>query len=113
MKPEHYMFVSNEPDVFTDIYNTKILGNYVKFDLELKDKDGEFINEGELHVQIVSEMYMPLVVKRFNPFEGKLSLTMGNEYIGSCDAMFIIRLKSDKIVDTSKSEVDIEFLNEI
>lgn len=111
MKPEHYVFVSNEPDSFTDIYTTKVLDNYVKFDLELKDKDGEFISESELHAQIVSEVYMPLVVKRFNPFTGKLSLTIGNEYIGSCDAMFILRLKSDRILDTSKSKIDVEFLN--
>ena len=111
MKPEHYLFVSNEPDDFTDIYTTKIIGNYVKFDLELKDNDGKLINEGELHVQVVSEMYMPLIVKRFNPFEGKLSFTIGNEHIGSCDAIFIIRFKSDRIVDTTKSNVDVEFLN--
>jgi len=113
MKPEHYVFVSNEFDSFTDIYTTKALGNYVKFSIELKDKDGKLIDEGELHPQIVSETYMPLVVKRFNPFEGKLSLTMGNEYIGSCDAMFIIRFKSDRIIDTSKSKVEVEFVNDI
>jgi hypothetical protein len=88
-----------------------VLDNYVKLDIELSDKDGNLIEEGELHVQIVSEVYMPLVVKRFNPFQGKLSITIGNEYISSCDAMFIVRFKSDKILDTSKSKVDVEFLN--
>jgi len=113
MKPEHYIFVPNEPDGFSDIYNTKILDNYVKLDLELKDENGQLINEGELHVQIVSEVFMPLVVKRFNPFEGKLSLTIGNEYIRGCDAVFIVRFKSDRIIDTSKSKVEVEFLNDI
>ena len=112
MKVEHYVFEPNQPDSFTDIYSTKILDNYVKLNLELKDKDGKLINEGELHVQILSELYMPLVVKRFNPFEGKLSLTIGNEHISGCDAMFIIRFKSDRVLDTSKSTVDIEFLSE-
>lgn len=111
MKPEHFVFVSNEPDSFTDIYNTKALDNYVKLDIELSDKDGNLIEEGELHVQIVSEVYMPLVVKRFNPFQGKLSITIGNEFIGSCDAMVIVRFKSDRILDTSKSKIDVEFLN--
>ncbi|NYT03561.1 MAG: hypothetical protein GKC00_02515 [Candidatus Methanofastidiosa archaeon] len=111
MKAEHYVFVSNEQDGFNDIYTTKILDNYVKLDLELKDKDGKLIDEGELHVQIVSELYMPLIVKRFNPFEGKLSLVVGNDHIGKCDAVLVIRLKSDKIVDTAKSKVDVEFLN--
>ncbi|MCC7573730.1 MAG: hypothetical protein KO464_10185 [Candidatus Methanofastidiosum sp.] len=111
MKAEHYVFVSNEPDVFTDIYTTKTLDNYVKFNIELNDKDGNLVNEGELHVQIVSELYMPLIVKRFNPFEGKLSLVVGNEHIGNCDAVFVIRLKSDRILDTTKSRIDVEFLN--
>ncbi|KYC45625.1 MAG: hypothetical protein APG12_00756 [Candidatus Methanofastidiosum methylothiophilum] len=111
MKPEHYVFIPNEVDSFTDIYNTKILDNYVKLDLELHDKDGKLINGAELHIQILSELYMPLVVKRFNPFDGKLSLTIGNEHLAGCDAMFIIRLKSDNIIDTTKSKVDIEFLS--
>ncbi len=111
MKPEHYSFKSNEPDSFTDIYTTKVLDNYVKFDIELKDKDGNFINEGELHTHIMSDLYVPLIVERFNPFDGKLSLTMGNDNLGSCDAVFVIRLKSEKILDTSKSKIDVEFSN--
>ncbi|NMC77146.1 MAG: hypothetical protein GYA60_07635, partial [Candidatus Methanofastidiosa archaeon] len=49
MKVEHYVFEPNKPDSFTDIYSTKILDNYVKLNLELKDKDGNLIDEGELH----------------------------------------------------------------
>ena len=113
MKPEQYEFVSNKPDAFSDIYSTKVLGNYAKFELELRDENNNLINEGELHVQILSEVFVPLVVKRFNPFEGKLSLTIGSDYIGLCDAFFLIRFKSEKIIDISKSKMDIEFVNDI
>ncbi len=112
MKPIHYEFNSNKPDVFSDIYSTKTLGNYAKFELELRDKDNELINEGELHVQILSELFMPLIVKRFNPFEGKLSLTIGNEHISLCEAFFLIRFKSERIIDVSKSKMDIEFIED-
>ena len=113
MKPDHFEFKSNKPDVFSDIYSTKSLGNYAKFELELRDKDGNSIKEGELHVQVLSELFVPLIVKRFNPFEGKLSLTIGNEHISLCEAFFLIRFKSEKIIDISKSKMDIEFINDI
>ncbi|NPV50567.1 MAG: hypothetical protein HPY60_05150 [Candidatus Methanofastidiosum sp.] len=113
MKPDHFEFKSNKPGVFSDIYSVKSLGNYAKFELELRDKEGNLIKEGELHVQVLSELFVPLIVKRFNPFEGKLSLTIGNEHIGLCEAFFLIRFKSDEIIDVSKSKMDIDFVNDI
>ncbi len=113
MKPEHYLFVPNKPDVFSDIYSTKSLGNYAVFELELRDEGGNLIKEGELHVQVLSELFVPLIVKRYNPFQGKLSLTIGNEHIGLCEAFFLIRFKSDKIIDVSKSKMDIDFVDDV
>ncbi|MDY1590781.1 MAG: hypothetical protein RBS85_01250 [Methanofastidiosum sp.] len=113
MKPEYFEFKSNKPDVFSDIYSTKSLGNYAKFELELRDEANNLIKEGELHVQVLSELFMPLIVKRFNPFEGKLALTIGNEHIDLCEAFFLIRFKSNRIIDVSKSKMDIDFVDDI
>ena len=113
MKPEHFEFKANKIDVFSDIYSTKFLGNYANFELELRDEGGNLIKEGELHVQVLSELFVPLIVQRYNPFEGKLSLTIGNDHIGLCEAFFLIRFKSEKIIDVGKSKMDIEFTDDI